>query len=1205
MTRKRRVALASVAVVAAAAGVGGWWLGRDNSGSGAASGAAFAALDALVGEPSTDPPALSPADVIGVLEDSAVLSDPAVMLTEVSVEQEDGTTYHFDGSSWSAITPGGGVWVVPQDEVVVVDRDGVIDVQAAIGADTGWAEEVLAAMPGVSRDEEIFVVDDYVVYRDGFIQAAAAQGVWVDEPIRGSVVMTRPVTFEPVWVEPGDGHTWIADRTAAVLIVEDGDESVVAGRLIPDETTSGSVWEPVPGAGSVSGHVEQVFAGIDGATVENGRRRVPFKIYVQPDEDVLAKTDQKRVAYENFNGSVEVTVVFRGDDGGGCSMFGCFADAVASTTLKVGTGTYRIGSRYGGEALDKVDLTNCAQTGVFTGGLTCDDTVVSLAEKTQAIAEILFVERGNVFAELNCGSPGPNPPGDPEGKAPRAYPPADYEERIAAWSDPTGTVLDVPDRLAFARAWMPLLEFSLDEQCGEVLRVFANLNAYAPDGGRAASLDEAARIEITYTLFFRYDGGRFRLLGADHPGDNEGFVIGLVRTERRGGLCDTGFEFAGGRTVGHSNVGLGVPGVDYIVVDYLEFNHRQIDDFTPEDVGTTCPDPNPRDRGDPWRILVAEGKHATYYHRDPSQRPPEGIPVPNEEEDPNGTNCEAALVPDLPKMLAAMAFGNAEVALLIPAIEKLAGEDVFADLQEDNGLEECEAGRDLVSLADRLELYGPEVAAGNPTDLGFATAIDVYETESGLKTFMEQARGRVCYARWPEDEEPACDGYDFHVPRLFEVPAAALPPPTVEIPDMRDWTEAAARAEFDRLELVFRPVTTVVTDPAKDGLVIRHVPAGGTSVTVGSPVEVVLGVYEMQEIPRLEGKDARDARSDLSIYGFEYVPVFEPVDNPDLDNVVLWSDPPEGTPAAAGTVVRVGVGMYQEPEAVLVAAPDVKGKTFSTARAEIEGLGLVYSHGGTTPTGDPGLDGLVAAQTPDPGTALLEGDTVTVYEGEYTPPQVPIPDLGGLPEADAIAAIEAVGLVADVAGTIETTDSGFVGRVMDQNPLDGTVVAGSTVRIWIGVASGSETGTPPSGGALDPAATPERRLTLSSGFNPDPNLTQNVAYAGSLAVDVSYLGGGCTGYAMTNPSFQVSWSGGGDLLRFFFIPPDGADTTMVVRAPNGQWYCNDDSFSTIHPSVTFTGPSNGAYLVWIGAFSGGGTGGAGDLYVTEVPEYTP
>jgi hypothetical protein len=138
-----------------------------------------------------------------------------------------------------------------------------------------------------------------------------------------------------------------------------------------------------------------------------------------------------------------------------------------------------------------------------------------------------------------------------------------------------------------------------------------------------------------------------------------------------------------------------------------------------------------------------------------------------------------------------------------------------------------------------------------------------------------------------------------------------------------------------------------------------------------------------------------------------------------------------------------------------------------------------------------------------------------------------------------------------------------------------------------------------------PPTTPPPRLnfglppnfgstTLTSGFVPDP-FTRGMTSGG--IVDVSYLGSGCRGFASSAPDFSVTYTSGAfPLLRFYFV--GSGDTTLIINSPSGSYFCNDDSFGTLNPTIDFNSPSSGRYDIWIGSFTSGAFV-SGTLNVTE------
>lgn len=123
---------------------------------------------------------------------------------------------------------------------------------------------------------------------------------------------------------------------------------------------------------------------------------------------------------------------------------------------------------------------------------------------------------------------------------------------------------------------------------------------------------------------------------------------------------------------------------------------------------------------------------------------------------------------------------------------------------------------------------------------------------------------------------------------------------------------------------------------------------------------------------------------------------------------------------------------------------------------------------------------------------------------------------------------------------------------------------------------------------------------LTSGFVPDP-FAVGITSGGS--VNVSYLGAGCTGFATSAPDFSVNYTSGAfPLLRFYFI--GNGDSTMIINGPSGSYFCNDDSFGTLNPTIDFNNPQSGRYDVWIGSFAQGNFI-PGTLYVTESSGNSP
>lgn len=101
---------------------------------------------------------------------------------------------------------------------------------------------------------------------------------------------------------------------------------------------------------------------------------------------------------------------------------------------------------------------------------------------------------------------------------------------------------------------------------------------------------------------------------------------------------------------------------------------------------------------------------------------------------------------------------------------------------------------------------------------------------------------------------------------------------------------------------------------------------------------------------------------------------------------------------------------------------------------------------------------------------------------------------------------------------------------------------------------------------------------LMAGFTPDP-WVQSLQAGGTTEVN-GKLGPGCTGYIMASaPDVDLHYTAGS--MPLYITVESSADTTLVINAPDGRWYCNDD-FIGLNPLVMFQNPASGMYNIWVG-----------------------
>lgn len=155
--------------------------------------------------------------------------------------------------------------------------------------------------------------------------------------------------------------------------------------------------------------------------------------------------------------------------------------------------------------------------------------------------------------------------------------------------------------------------------------------------------------------------------------------------------------------------------------------------------------------------------------------------------------------------------------------------------------------------------------------------------------------------------------------------------------------------------------------------------------------------------------------------------------------------------------------------------------------------------------------------------------------------------------------------------------------------------------VWLGAFSRdpAETaamlyaGTPPPPPVLGTDASPRAGvLDVRGGFEDAQGLLEVSVDAGGVdaaaAVDLSGgdVDGLCTGYLdAARPTAGVSFTdaaAGTGLLAIEALSPDD-DLVLLVQAPDGSTYCNDDDGGP-DPRVVVEDPADGLYLVWVGTF---------------------
>lgn len=252
---------------------------------------------------------------------------------------------------------------------------------------------------------------------------------------------------------------------------------------------------------------------------------------------------------------------------------------------------------------------------------------------------------------------------------------------------------------------------------------------------------------------------------------------------------------------------------------------------------------------------------------------------------------------------------------------------------------------------------------------------------------------------------------------------------SVNVPDVVGFSEEDAEERLEKrgFEVDVEPRPS----DRKEGRVFRQDPAGGEDADEGSTVTIFVSTGpEAFVVPDVRGEMFEDARDILREADLRVGQV-TPQESEEPEGTVLDQipAPPEEIEPGDSVALFVSGGAAEIP------APSVIGQTEDSAVDEIEGLGLVAD---SIYVPDAAPAGEVIFQDPDPGTAMEEGDlvTITVSTG---PEDQPMPDVRSDDADSAQAFLE------NDFGLIVTQEEGACaqppGTVCDQDPAPDTPVA--------------------------------------------------------------------------------------------------------------------------------------------------------------------
>jgi beta-lactam-binding protein with PASTA domain len=255
-----------------------------------------------------------------------------------------------------------------------------------------------------------------------------------------------------------------------------------------------------------------------------------------------------------------------------------------------------------------------------------------------------------------------------------------------------------------------------------------------------------------------------------------------------------------------------------------------------------------------------------------------------------------------------------------------------------------------------------------------------------------------------------------------------------EVPNVVDMNEADANSAVTAVSLTVGTVIYDFNDTIASGIVISQNPVGGTTVAVGSSVDLVVSLGPPVSVPYVVGMNETDANSAITAVSLIVGTVTYEYSDTVADGNVIRQEPLDGTIVPMGSPVNLVVSLGQ-PE-----VPNVVNMNESDANSAITAVDNLTVGTVTYEDSDVVVAGLVISQNPTGGTVVPIGSFVDLVVAAAA-----VPDIVGMSKFDASSALTALGLI---TGTITYEDSNTVaaGCVISQNPISSTLLpVGSSV----------------------------------------------------------------------------------------------------------------------------------------------------------------
>ncbi len=258
-------------------------------------------------------------------------------------------------------------------------------------------------------------------------------------------------------------------------------------------------------------------------------------------------------------------------------------------------------------------------------------------------------------------------------------------------------------------------------------------------------------------------------------------------------------------------------------------------------------------------------------------------------------------------------------------------------------------------------------------------------------------------------------------------------------------TVSRVRNEIQRLGFKVTQVIDEHSSSVPKNQVIRTEPAAGQYLPKGTEVIIYRslgpagGNVTMTIVPNFVGMTEEAAKALATEQKLQLTVAYEPSNF--TKGIVIRQEPGVNSEVLPNSAVTV---IVSSGAAAKIAVPELSGLSEAEAKAKLEALGLKFNAEYANSATE---EGKVIGQDPAANTEVSAGTTVTVTVSSGAGDKIPVPDVGGLSEAEAKAKLEQAGLKVTVR---HLQSSAEAGKVIDQQPMANTEVsAGSTVTVTV------------------------------------------------------------------------------------------------------------------------------------------------------------